>query len=66
MKKNIGTFDRVLRLVLGILFFIGILFVDNLILKIILGIVGLFCFYEALVGWCAFYALIGRRTCPIE
>ena len=66
MKKNIGTFDRVVRLIIGLILVIVLFFIGNIFAKIILGVLGIFCFYEALVGWCAFYALIGKRTCPIE
>lgn len=66
MKKNIGTFDRVVRLIIGLILIAAIFFVGNFLAKIILGVFGIFCFYEALVSWCAFYALIGKRTCPLE
>lgn len=66
MHKNIGNGDRILRIIIGIILLAVILFVSNLYLKIFLGLLGIFSFYEALVGWCAFYALIGRNTCPIE
>lgn len=66
MKKNIGTTDRIVRVLIGIALLVGIFFVYSLIVKIILFIFGAFCIYEALSGWCAFYALIGKNTCPIE
>ena len=65
MKKNIGTSDRIVRLILAIALFIGIFFAGNLVVQIILGALSLFTAYEALVGWCAFYALIGKNTCPL-
>lgn len=66
MKKNIGTGDRMFRLLLGIVVFVGSFFVGEPILKIILIAVGIFSCYEALVGWCLVYRLLGRNTCPIE
>uniref|UniRef100_A0A7C4TJD9 DUF2892 domain-containing protein n=1 Tax=candidate division WWE3 bacterium TaxID=2053526 RepID=A0A7C4TJD9_UNCKA len=66
MKKNIGTKDRIFRLILGILCFVGIYFASNDIFKGALFIFGLFCFFQATFSWCAFYALIGKNTCPIE
>ena len=66
MKKNIGTFDRVIRLIIGAILIVALFFVDANVMKIILAFLGIFCFYEALIGWCAFYALIGKRTCPIS
>lgn len=66
MKKNIGTIDRVVRLLLAIGLFIGMFFVPQGLLKIVLGVASIFTLYEALFGWCAFYALIGKNTCPIQ
>ncbi len=67
MKKNIGTFDRVVRLVIGIiLFVIAFVILIPVVLKVILILFGLFCLYEALTSWCAFYQLIGKNTCPIQ
>ena len=67
MKKNIGKIDRAGRLVLGILLLLFAFFSSLASLfKIIIILAALFIFYEALVGWCAFYALIGKNTCPIK
>ncbi|MEI8223762.1 MAG: DUF2892 domain-containing protein [bacterium] len=67
MKKNIGTFDRVMRALTGmILVALMVFVVMPLWTKIILGIVALFCFFQALMSWCLFYQLIGKNTCPIE
>lgn len=67
MTKNLGTFDRVVRLVIGIIVLVlALVAVTMLWLKIILIILALFCFYEALASWCLLYQLLGRNTCPIE
>jgi len=66
MKKNIGTLDRVVRLLIGLVCFAGAWFTGILLIQIVLILLGVFSIYEALVGWCAFYMLIGRNTCPIE
>lgn len=67
MHKNIGTFDRLVRMVIGIICIIlAIVIVNSLIGKIILILAGIFCFYEAFSSWCLFYQIIGRTTCPIE
>lgn len=66
MKKNIGKFDRVVRLVLGLLAWVAALYVGAIILKIVLLLVGIFCVLEALLSRCALYALLGKNTCPIE
>lgn len=66
MKKNIGTFDRVVRALAGIVCAALALFVvSSLPAKIILGFVALFCFYQALTSWCLLYQILGKNTCPI-
>lgn len=66
MKKNIGTTDRIIRFIFGLIALAAVFFITSLILKIILIAVALFCFYQAIVGWCLLYQLIGKNTCPIE
>lgn len=66
MTKNIGTFDRVMRLSLGVILLgIAFLVITHLIIKIVIIALALFCFYEALASWCLFYQLIGKNTCPM-
>ena len=62
MKKNIGINDRILRLFFGI----GLLALAWWQSSWILLAFSIFCFYEALASWCAFYQLIGKNSCPIE
>ncbi len=67
MKKNIGTFDRVVRLIIGVILLVIALFaVTALWLKVLVIILAIFTFYEALSSWCLFYQLIGKNTCPVE
>ena len=66
MKKNIGTTDRVIRLIFGLIAFVAVFFVTGLISKVLLIAFALFCFYQAAVGWCLLYQLIGKNSCPIE
>ena len=66
MKKNIGTMDRVARVIIGFIAFVLIFFVSSLVLKIVLLFLGLFSIVEALISRCALYALLGKNTCPIE
>ena len=66
MKKNIGTIDRIVRLIIAIALFVGVFYVPRGYLKIILSLASVFTLYESLFGWCAFYALIGKNTCPIS
>jgi hypothetical protein len=67
MKKNIGSLDRLLRLCLGLgLCLLVLLSSVSLGLKILIILLALFTIFEALVGWCGLYALIGKNTCPIQ
>lgn len=60
MKKNIGTSDRLFRLILSIIILGYALWQESWIS----AIVGLFVLYEALAGWCLFYQLLGKNSCP--
>lgn len=62
MKKNIGNPDRLIRLTIGIVFLILAWWQNSWIALFI----ALFTFYEALAGWCLFYQLIGKNSCPID
>lgn len=62
MKKNIGLRDRLLRLAIGILLLAFAWWQSS---WIALGF-ALFTFYEALAGWCIYYQIIGKNTCPID
>jgi hypothetical protein len=62
MKSNIGTPDRLIRLVIAILFLAAAWWESSWILFVI----SLFVFYEALVGWCALYQILGKNSCPID
>lgn len=63
IHKNIGMYDRVFRIVLGVvLIWVAVLTTWNPALLILGG----FCLYEGVVGWCGLYALAGKSTCPAE
>lgn len=66
MSKNIGTKDRLIRLILGIFSLIGAYAAQEKILMIVLVAFGLFCIFQATFSWCAWYALLGKNTCPIQ
>jgi hypothetical protein len=67
MKKNIGTADRVVRMVIGIIL-IGIVFIVPVfgIMKIVLLVIGLFSLFQAFAGWCLLYQFMGKNTCPVQ
>lgn len=63
MNKNLGTFDRVMRFVFSIvLFYFGIFYFYNFILKIVLAIFGLLMIIESLISYCYLYQLFGINT----
>jgi len=60
--KNIGTFDRILRALLGTgLLILALTTTWNPLILLLSG----FCFFEALFSWCAFYQAIGKNSCPL-
>lgn len=60
--KNLGTPDRLVRILLGLfLTSIGITSQNP-----VLVLLGLFSLYEALSSWCVFYALLGKNTCSLK
>lgn len=64
MKKNIGTVDRIIRLILVLV--IASLFFMNIItgtLAIILGIVALALVVTSFMSFCGLYAILGINTC---
>lgn len=60
MKPNVGTVDRVVRIVAG-LALLSLVFVLEGNARW-WGLVGLLPFATGLVGWCAIYALFGIDT----
>ena len=62
-SRNIGTTDRILRLLIGIgLLVWAITTTWNPLLIFFSG----FALFESFFSWCGFYAAIGKSTCPIE
>jgi hypothetical protein len=64
MKKNMGTTDRVIRLIAAIA--VGVLYGLNLIsgtVAIVLGIVAGAFLVTSLIGWCPMYLPFGISTC---
>ncbi|KAF0198308.1 MAG: hypothetical protein FD166_1659 [Bacteroidetes bacterium] len=64
MKKNIGSTDKLIRLVIALV--IAVLYFTNLIsgtLAIILGVVALAMVATSLMGYCGLYSIIGFSSC---
>ncbi len=63
MKKNVGTTDTIIRLLLVVL--IGILYFTDVIggtLAIVMGIIAVILLLTGLVGFCPLYLLFGIST----
>jgi len=62
-SKNIGTYDRVVRIGIGVLLLlVAITTTWNPWLLFFSG----FAFFEAIFSWCGLYAVLGKSTCPIN
>jgi hypothetical protein len=59
MEKNVGSIDRIARIVLGLVL-IALVFVGP---QTPWGWIGVVPLLTALVGWCPAYRLLGIRTC---
>jgi hypothetical protein len=63
VRKNIGTLDRLLRLVIGVALLFWAITTDwNLFIIFFSG----FAVFEAVFSWCGFYAALGKNTCKIN
>jgi hypothetical protein len=65
MGTNVGTPDRIVRLVVAVLAVIGALNTAGA-LSIVLWIVAAIMALTALVGFCPLYRLIGVNTCKVK
>ncbi len=66
MKKNMGTTDRIIRVIIAIV--IGILFQQGMItgmLATILSIVAIVFLLTSVISFCPLYKIIGINTCPL-
>ncbi len=63
MKTNVGGFDRVVRIVLG-LTMLAWLFVGDIGLRWV-GVIGIVPLATGLFGFCPLYRLLGLNTCPL-
>ena len=64
MKKNMGSTDRIVRLIVAVLF--GVLYFTNTVTGtagIILVVLGLVFLMTSLVSFCPLYAAFGISTC---
>jgi hypothetical protein len=59
MNKNVGSLDRTIRIIAGLV----LLSLTVIGPKSLWGLVGIVPLVTALVGWCPAYTLLGVRTC---
>jgi hypothetical protein len=67
MKKNMGSVDRIIRLVLAAVF--AILFFTNTVtgtFGIILLVLAVVFILTSLVGFCPLYTIVGMNTCSVK
>lgn len=60
MKANVGTVDRVIRIIIGLVLLSLLLFLDGNIRFI--GLIGIVPIFTALVKFCPLYPLFGIST----
>ncbi len=66
MQKNVGTTDKVVRIILGIvLIILGIFYLENW-LQIVAIFFGAVFLITGLVGRCGLYIPFGISTCKVE
>lgn len=67
MTTNVGSFDRILRIVLALvlagLYFSGTITGTVGLVLVILGAVFLL---TGVLGWCGLYTIFGISTCPVK
>ena len=67
MKKNMGTADRLIRILVAVLF--AVLYFTNTVtgvLGIVLLVLGGVFLLTSLISFCPLYTLIGLNTCPAK
>jgi len=64
MKANVGSLDKVIRIILAVALF-SLFFVLEGNLRF-LALIGLAPLVTAVASWCPLYSLFGLSTCPIK
>jgi len=67
MKKNMGSADRIVRLILAALF--AVLYFTGSVsgtLGLVLVILGGVFALTSIISFCPLYTLVGMSTCPVE
>lgn len=64
MKANVGSVDKILRIVIALVLF-SLFFILEGNLRYI-ALVGLIPLLTAFMSWCPLYTLFGLSTCPLK
>ena len=70
MGKNVGSIDRIFRIVVGLVLLAMTPLVGGMIGSPLgapignIAWIGIIPLFTALIGWCPLYSLIGLSTCP--
>ena len=63
MTTNVGTMDRALRVVVGLVLLAAAVGLFGPVYQTIWGWIGLIPLATGLVGWCPVYSMMGIKTC---
>ena len=64
MKTNVGGLDRVLRIVVGLVFLSAVVMVEGNTRWF--GLIGLLPLFTGIFAYCPAYVLFGFSSCPLE
>lgn len=65
MERNVGSIDKIIRIIAGIAFFAGAYFASGWLAWFLL-ILGVASLATAAFGFCGLYTLLGWNTCPLD
>lgn len=66
MKANVGSIDRVFRVVAGIVLLVLVFVLKSEDGLWLWGLIGIVPLATGLMNWCPTYSLFGMSTCPTE
>jgi len=66
LKKNVGTVDRVIRAIIGIVLVAAYFMYPDMAYKLVALIVGLILLATAVLSSCPLYSIIGIKTCKSD
>ena len=65
LKKNVGTVDRALRIILGAVLLVAFFAMPDLSARWLL-LIGIVPLATGLIGSCPLYSVFGLSTCPVR